>query len=75
MKYLAQRIISARLAELTIPVLAVLGALDRRWRSSSSAEYGLLPNVEVKILPDVGHPPMIEAPERTGQLWGTSSRK
>jgi pimeloyl-ACP methyl ester carboxylesterase len=70
MKYLAQRSIPARLAELTIPVLVVFGALDRRWRSSSSAEYGLVPDVDIEILPGVGHTPMIEAPERTGQLLG-----
>ena len=70
MKYVAQRSIPARLAELKIPVLVVFGALDRRWQSSSSAEYGLVPDVDVEILPGVGHTPMIEAPERTGQLLG-----
>jgi pimeloyl-ACP methyl ester carboxylesterase len=70
MKYVAQRSIPARLAELTIPVLVVFGALDRRWQSSSSAEYGLVPDVDVEILPGVGHTPMIEAPERTGQFLG-----
>jgi pimeloyl-ACP methyl ester carboxylesterase len=70
MKYVARRSIPARLAELTIPALVVFGALDRRWRSSSGAEYDLVPEVEVKIIPGVGHSPMIEAPGRTGQLLG-----
>src|SRR5262249_3957351 len=70
MKYVAQRSIPARLTELTIPALVVFGALDRRWRSSSVAEYGFLPDVDVEMLPGVGHSPMIEAPGRTSQLLG-----
>jgi pimeloyl-ACP methyl ester carboxylesterase len=70
MKYVAQRSIPARLAELTIPALVVFGALDRRWRSSSGAEYGLASGADVEIIPGVGHSPMIEAPGRTGQLLG-----
>ena len=70
MKYVAQRSIPARLAELTIPALVIFGALDRRWRSSSGAEYDLVPEAEVEIIPGVGHSPMIEAPGRTGQLLG-----
>jgi pimeloyl-ACP methyl ester carboxylesterase len=70
MKYLAERSVPARLAELKVPVLVIFGALDRRWRSSSSAEYGLVPDVDVEIIPGVGHSPMIEAPERTGQILG-----
>jgi pimeloyl-ACP methyl ester carboxylesterase len=48
----------------------VFGALDRRWRSSSGAEYGFLPDVDVEIIPGAGHSPMIEAPGRTVQLLG-----
>ena len=70
MKYVAQRSIPARLAELTIPALVIFGALDRRWRSSSGVEYDLVPEAEVEIIPGVGHSPMIEAPGRTGQLLG-----
>jgi pimeloyl-ACP methyl ester carboxylesterase len=70
MKYVAQRSIPARLAELTIPALVVFGALDRRWRSSSGAEYDLAPEADVEMIPGVGHSPMIEAPGRTGQLLG-----
>jgi pimeloyl-ACP methyl ester carboxylesterase len=70
MKYVARRSIPARLAELTIPALVVFGALDRRWRSSSGAEYGFLPDVDVEIIPGAGHSPMIEAPGRTVQLLG-----
>jgi pimeloyl-ACP methyl ester carboxylesterase len=68
MKYVAQRSIPARLADLTIPALVVFGALDRRWRSSSGAEYDLAPEADVEIIPGVGHSPMIEAPGRTGQM-------
>jgi pimeloyl-ACP methyl ester carboxylesterase len=70
MKYVARRSIPDRLAELTIPALVVFGALDRRWRSSSGAEYDRVPEVEVEIIPGVGHSPMIEAPGRTGQMLG-----
>jgi pimeloyl-ACP methyl ester carboxylesterase len=70
MKYVAQRSIPARLADLTIPTLVVFGALDRRWRSSSGAEYDLVPEADVAIIPGVGHSPMIEAPGRTGQMVG-----
>ena len=60
---------SERLERLTMPVLAVCGALDFSYHVKS-AEY-LAANVthgRVAILPDVAHLPGLEAPEELGAL-------
>ncbi|MEB3982153.1 alpha/beta fold hydrolase [Mycobacterium sp. 663a-19] len=68
MKYVARRSLPDRLGELALPVLVVFGVEDRRWRSSSTAEYTTVPNVAVELLPGVGHTPMLEEPDLTTAL-------
>lgn len=57
-----------RLAALDVPVLVIFGAADRRWDPSSVHRYDTAPNARVEQLPDVGHLPMLEAPEATSEL-------
>jgi pimeloyl-ACP methyl ester carboxylesterase len=49
-------------------VLVVFGAADRRWDPSSAHQYDAVPDARVELLPDVGHVPMLEAPEATSAL-------
>ncbi|MBO0807225.1 MAG: alpha/beta hydrolase [Actinobacteria bacterium] len=66
--YLAERSVPQRLAALDVPVLVIFGAADRRWDPQSAHQYDAVPNARVEILPDVGHLPIIEAPEATSKL-------
>lgn len=62
--YLEQRALPDRLAVLGVPLLVLFGADDRRWRSSSAADYRVVPGVEVELLPGLGHSPILEDPPR-----------
>ncbi|GAA0951151.1 alpha/beta fold hydrolase [Virgisporangium aurantiacum] len=66
--YIAQRSVPERLAALEVPMLVIFGTADRRWEPSSAHRYDAVPNARVELLPGVGHIPMFEAPERTGEL-------
>jgi pimeloyl-ACP methyl ester carboxylesterase len=66
--YIAQRSVPGRLAALDVPALVIFGTADRRWEPSSAHRYDAVPNARVELLPGVGHIPMFEAPERTGEL-------
>ncbi len=66
--YLRQRSLPDRLAALGLPVLVIFGIDDRRWRSSSAADYRAVPGARVELLPGVGHTPMLEDPQTTGTL-------
>ncbi|MDQ0578142.1 pimeloyl-ACP methyl ester carboxylesterase [Streptomyces rishiriensis] len=66
--YIAERRVPARLTALGVPVLVIFGAADRRWDPSSAHQYATVLNARVEQLPDVGHFPMLEAPEATGEL-------
>jgi pimeloyl-ACP methyl ester carboxylesterase len=46
----------------------VFGADDRRWRSSSAADYRTVAGATVEVLPGLGHSPMLEDPARTAEL-------
>ncbi|NDK22942.1 alpha/beta fold hydrolase [Streptomyces sp. TR1341] len=63
--YLEQRALPDRLAVLGKPLLVIFGADDRRWRSSSAAEYHVVPGARVELLPGLGHSPLLEDPPRT----------
>lgn len=67
-EYVAERNVPERLATLDVPVLVIFGAADPRWDPSSVHQYVTVPNARIEQLPDVGHFPMLEAPERTGEL-------
>jgi pimeloyl-ACP methyl ester carboxylesterase len=66
--YLGQRSLPDRLTALGLPVLVIFGTDDQRWRSSSAAAYRVVPGARVELLPGVGHTPMQEDPQATGQL-------
>ncbi|WP_066944915.1 alpha/beta fold hydrolase [Microtetraspora fusca] len=66
--YLEQRALPDRLTPLGKPLLVIFGEEDRRWRSSSAAEYRAVPGARVELLPGVGHSPMAEDPPRTATL-------
>ncbi|GIG90478.1 alpha/beta fold hydrolase [Plantactinospora endophytica] len=63
--YLEQRPLPDRLTALGKPLLVLFGVQDRRWRSSSAAEYRAVPGATVELMSGVGHSPMIEDPART----------
>ncbi|MFD9903541.1 alpha/beta fold hydrolase [Streptomyces sp. NPDC059063] len=66
--YIAEKSVPARLSALGIPALVVFGAADPRWAPSSAHHYDTVTKARVEQLPGVGHLPMFEAPETTGEL-------
>jgi dienelactone hydrolase len=60
--YLEEQALPERLASLGKPLLVIFGEDDRRWRSSSAAEYRAVPGATVEMLPGVGHSPNLEDP-------------
>ncbi|MCA2226239.1 alpha/beta fold hydrolase [Nonomuraea aurantiaca] len=66
--YVNQRALPDRLVPLGKPLLVIFGEEDRRWRSSSAAEYSAVPGAKVEVLPGVGHSPIMEDPPRTAAL-------
>ncbi|MFI1622529.1 alpha/beta fold hydrolase [Streptomyces lydicus] len=63
--YLEQQALPDRLQALGKPLLVIFGEDDRRWRSSSAADYRAVPGAEVEWLPGLGHSPILEDPPRT----------
>jgi pimeloyl-ACP methyl ester carboxylesterase len=66
--YITERSVPERLAAIEVPVLVIFGGADRRWEPSSAHQYDAVPNARVELLPGVGHLPVLEAPETTGEL-------
>ncbi|WP_084484438.1 alpha/beta fold hydrolase [Nocardia anaemiae] len=66
--YVNQRALPDRLIPLGKPLLVIFGEDDRRWRSSSAAEYRAVPDAKVELLPGIGHSPIMEDPPRTAAL-------
>ncbi|MEV0646345.1 alpha/beta hydrolase [Phytomonospora sp. NPDC050363] len=67
-EYIAERSVPERLAALGVPVLVIFGDADPRWEPSSAHRYDAVPNARIELLPGVGHMPVLEAPETTGEL-------
>src|SRR5215467_1285464 len=63
--YLKEQALPNRLAPLGKPLLVIFGEEDRRWRSSSAADYRAVPGARVEMLPGIGHTPILEDPART----------
>ncbi|WP_329168232.1 alpha/beta fold hydrolase [Streptomyces sp. NBC_01267] len=63
--YLEQQSLPDRLAPLGKPLLVIFGEDDRRWRSSSAADYRTVPGANVELLPGLGHSPIREDPSST----------
>lgn len=56
-------------SKLNIPAYVVWGEKDRVLHVSSVDKFfQYLPDVQVDVLPEVGHAPMLEVPEKTAQL-------
>ncbi|GAA4604072.1 pimeloyl-ACP methyl ester carboxylesterase [Actinoplanes octamycinicus] len=66
--WLADRSVPDRLSRLGVPVLAICGGADRKWDPASARQYERIPDARVEVLPDVGHVPILEAPEITSGL-------
>ncbi len=66
--YLEAQSIPERLAPLGVPVLAVFGDADPKWRPDSVRDYEIVPGVRIEMLSGVGHVPLLEAPEATSTL-------
>ncbi|PZG32463.1 alpha/beta hydrolase, partial [Spongiactinospora gelatinilytica] len=64
-EYLTQQALPDRLAALGKPLLVIFGEDDRRWRSTSAADYRIVPGAKVEMLPGLGHSPILEDPPRT----------
>ncbi len=63
--YVMEQALPDRLAPLGKPLLVIFGEEDRRWRSSSAADYRAVPGARVDMLPGLGHTPILEDPART----------
>jgi pimeloyl-ACP methyl ester carboxylesterase len=63
--YVREQALPDRLAPLGKPLLVIFGEEDRRWRSSSAADYRAVPGAIVELLPGLGHTPILEDPART----------
>jgi pimeloyl-ACP methyl ester carboxylesterase len=63
--YVQEQALPDRLAPLGKPLLVIFGEEDRRWRSSSAADYRAVPGARVEMLPGLGHTPILEDPART----------
>jgi pimeloyl-ACP methyl ester carboxylesterase len=63
--YVREQALPDRLAPLGQPLLVIFGEDDRRWRSSSAADYRAVPGSIVEMLPGLGHTPILEDPART----------
>jgi pimeloyl-ACP methyl ester carboxylesterase len=63
--YVKEQTLPDRLALIGKPFLVIFGEEDRRWRSSSAADYRAVPGARVEMLSGLGHTPILEDPERT----------
>ncbi|RBQ21305.1 alpha/beta hydrolase [Spongiactinospora rosea] len=64
-EYLTEQPLPDRLAALGKPLLVIFGEDDRRWRSTSAADYRIVPAAKIELLPGLGHSPILEDPPRT----------
>jgi pimeloyl-ACP methyl ester carboxylesterase len=66
---LAMRGLDARLADLALPTLVILGAQDQLYPvARTQARYARVPGVRVEVLAGSGHSPPLEQPEATARL-------
>jgi pimeloyl-ACP methyl ester carboxylesterase len=66
--YIRRRPLPERLAALTQQAFVIFGERDGRVDPSSLDGYGPVANVTVATIPEAGHTPIWEAPERTADL-------
>jgi 2-succinyl-6-hydroxy-2,4-cyclohexadiene-1-carboxylate synthase len=56
-----------RLGELQTPTTLIVGERDEKFRTTAERMLERLPNARLAIIPDTGHAPQLEAPERVAQ--------
>jgi 2-succinyl-6-hydroxy-2,4-cyclohexadiene-1-carboxylate synthase len=59
-----------RLGELRCPVLLTAGEQDRRYASAAGRMAAAMPDARVRLVPDAGHAPQLEAPAAFAGLLG-----
>jgi 2-succinyl-6-hydroxy-2,4-cyclohexadiene-1-carboxylate synthase len=60
--------VRARLGELTMPTLLIVGSLDTRYVALGAEMAAALPAARLQIVPDAGHAVHLEAPEAFARL-------
>jgi pimeloyl-ACP methyl ester carboxylesterase len=70
-KYTDEEPLDQRLQELGLPLLVVFGEQDQLYpaRESLSA-YAAIPGVKTVLIPEAGHSPNVETPEKTAAIIG-----
>ncbi len=71
--YLDRRTLHERVGALTQEALIVFGEQDGRVDPASLDGYGPVANATVVTIPEAGHTPIWEAPERTAELIGVGA--
>ena len=71
--YLRRQPLPQRIDALTQQVLVVFGERDGRVDPASLDGYGPVANATVVTIPEAGHTPIWEAPERTAELIGVGA--
>ena len=71
--YLKRRQLPERVGALTQQALIVFGERDGRVAPGSLDAYGPLANATVVTIPEAGHTPVWEAPDRTAELIATGA--
>ncbi|WP_447034902.1 alpha/beta fold hydrolase [Streptomyces sp. DSM 118878] len=66
--YVSLRALPDRLVAVGKPLSVIFGDQDRRWRPSSAADYRVVPDAVIEMLPGAGHTPILEEPSRTAAL-------
>ncbi|MGH8876814.1 MAG: alpha/beta fold hydrolase, partial [Stackebrandtia sp.] len=66
--YLEDTTLPDRLTTVDKPLLVIFGKEDKRWKSSSAADYRTVSGAKVELLPGTGHTPMLEDPSRSAEL-------
>ena len=66
--YLAERNLGERVRELPAPATVVFGEQDQRVDAASLSVFDAAPNATVARIPDPGHTPIWETPERAAAL-------
>ena len=62
-----------RLAEIRVPVTLVVGELDTKFRALAERMCATMPQARLVSVPDVGHNPLVEAPDVVSELLLASS--
>ena len=71
--YLRRRPLAKRIAALTQQALVVFGERDGRVDPASQDGYGPVANATVVTIPEAGHTPVWEEPDRTAELIATGA--